>query len=119
MELLQVCGYIALIVTAIKGIQFLFSITPTGKLKQQVEDNTKHLANDFERFKEIDAKLSTMEKRLEAAERARAEESQKLNESLNMIGTSVASILNHMIDGNGVEEMKEERNKLMTHFINK
>ena len=77
-QFLQFCGWIAVLVTAIKGIQFLFSITPTGKLKQQVEANTKHLASDFEKFKDIDSKITAIEMRLDASEKARAEESQKL-----------------------------------------
>ena len=116
---LQICGWIGVIVAAIKGAQFLFSITPTGKLKEQVEANTKHLAEDFERFKRIEQDVTEIKARLDIAETERAEESKRLTESLNMIGTSVASILNHMIDGNGVTEMKEERDRLIGHFINK
>jgi hypothetical protein len=118
-QLLQLLGTVAVVVTGIKALQFLFSLTPTGKLKLQVEANTKHLAEDFERFKTIDKKITDIEFKLETADKQRAEESQKLNASLNMIGTSVASILNHMIDGNGVDEMKEERDRLTSHFINR
>ena len=116
-QILEVLGVIAIVVTGIKGIQFLFSLTPTGKLKAQVEANTKHLADDFEKFKTIESKINDIEKKLEKAEQERVLDSQKLTESLNIIGTSVASVLNHMIDGNGIEEMKEERDKLIGHFI--
>lgn len=118
-KLLEICGWVAIIVSAVKGVQFLFSITPTGKLKVQVEKNTKHLEQDFEKFKVLENDISSIKMKIEQSERERAEDSKKLNASLNMIGTSVASILNHMIDGNGIEEMKEERDRLMTHFINK
>ena len=118
-QFLELCGWIAIVVTAIKGIQFLFSITPTGKLKAQVDKNTQHIAEDFERFKSIEKKIIDIELRLDKSERERAEEARRLTESLNIIGASVASILNHMIDGNGIEEMKSERDRLINHFINK
>lgn len=118
-QFLQLCGWIAVLVTAIKGVQFLFSLTPTGKLRTQVDTNTKHLSEDFERFKSMEKRMVDIELRLDKSEQERAEESKKLTESLNIIGTSVASILNHMIDGNGIEEMKKERDQLIGHFINK
>ena len=118
-QFFEICGWVALIVTAIKGLQFLFSLTPTGRLKTQVESNTKHLSEDFERFKRLEKKIDDIELRIDKSEKERAEESKKLTESLNIIGTSVASILNHMIDGNGIEEMKKERDQLIGHFINK
>ena len=118
-QFFEICGWIAIIVTAIKGVQFLFSLTPTGKLKTQVESNTKHLSEDFERFKIMEKRLVDIELRMDKSEKERAEESKRLTDSLNIIGTSVASILNHMIDGNGIEEMKKERDQLIGHFINK
>jgi len=118
-KFLEMCGWIALVVSAIKGLQFLFSITPTGKLKQQVDKNTEHLQADFERFKKLESEISNINSKIDQMERERSEDTKKLTASLNMIGSSVASILNHMIDGNGIDEMKTERDKLMIHFINK
>ena len=118
-KFLEMCVWIALVVSAIKGLQFLFSITPTGKLKQQVDKNTEHLQADFERFKKLESEISNINSKIDQMERERSEDTKKLTASLNMIGSSVASILNHMIDGNGIDEMKTERDKLMIHFINK
>ena len=118
-DILSTFAVIVAIVAGIKALQFLFSISPTGKLKAQVDANTKHLNEDFEKFKTIERRLNAIDHRLDEAEKSRDAEVRGLTESLNIIGTSVASILNHMIDGNGVEEMKGERDRLIGHFINK
>ena len=118
-DILSTLAVIVAIVAGIKALQFLFSISPIGKLKTQVESNTKHLNDDFEKFKTIEKRLNDIDDRLDKAEESRNAEVRGLTESLNIIGTSVASILNHMIDGNGIEEMKGERDRLIGHFINK
>ena len=118
-DILSLLSIVVAVVAGIKAIQFLFSQTLLSQVKTQVDANTKHLNEDFEKFKTIERRLNAIDHRLDEAEKSRDAEVRGLTESLNIIGTSVASILNHMIDGNGITEMKEERDRLIGHFINK
>lgn len=130
MELLQniliVWGVIAAIGAAvgivsklIKDGEFIFSKTPTAKLQIQVQKNTEYIRNDNERFTKLESQIALLENRLSAIESKTTAENERINESLSMLGTSLAAMLNHMIDGNGVDQMKEERSKLTAYFFNR
>lgn len=110
-------GYFAIIAGAIKAVQFLFSITPTGKLKEQVDKNTTNIDKDFKHLERIDNRIDIIDATLKELKLQHEEEIKDINESLEMIGSSMTAILNHMADGNGVDKLKEQRDKLIEYFI--
>lgn len=112
-ELLTVFGWIAIIVTGIKGVQYLFGISPTGKLSQRMSEAESKLSNDYVRLEDMDRRLSDLETKLDDTKA----ETKKINESLLMLGKSQISMLRHMADGNGKDELLKEADKLTDFFI--
>jgi hypothetical protein len=98
------------LVGIIKSVKYLKSQTSVAKLEKRVSIHDDYLTTDKRRLDEMDKKIKSMET-------DRIEESRRINESLTMLGTSLTAILNHMIDGNGIEEMKKEREQLQNFFI--
>ena len=93
-----VCGGIVLLCTAGEKIYHIFKPAANWKkkvdgLQAEVEELKKHLNRDYEAL-------------------------QRINAILNGISKGQISTLNHMIDGNNVEEMKRTRDDLLDQ-INK
>ena len=104
---------IALIVALIKSIQFLFSLTPTSRLEIRVKKCEENLDKDYKRLERIDNDILEIKK----VQNGNQEELKKLSKGINKIGTSQITLLRHMIDGNGIEEMKAEADDLTKFFI--
>ena len=106
---------IALIAALIKGAQFLFSLTPTSRLEIRVKKCEQDLEKDLEHLEKHDAEIESVRK---------GQEGYKIGlehavKGINKIGTSQISLLRHMIDGNGIEEMKADAEDLTKFFIEK
>ena len=106
---------IALIAALIKGAQFLFSLTPTSRLEIRVKKCEQDLEKDLKHLEKHDAEIEAVRK---------GQEGYKIGlehavKGINKIGTSQISLLRHMIDGNGIEEMKAETEELTKFFIEK
>lgn len=107
----------AAIVGIIKSYQFLRSQTSVAKLEETVKKNTENLDKDFKRLERIDTRIDDIEQKLLQQRKDTNEELDKINEGINILGSSMASLINHTIDGNGVDKMREERDKLFDFFI--
>lgn len=118
-RVLDVLGWVALFVAALKGLQYIFSLLPSSKLALQVKENTEKLQKDYNRLDKLNERLDSLEQRINESEKERAEETRLINQSLNMLGKSQISMLRHFVDGNGIEEMKREAEKLTSFFIDK
>ena len=118
-RVLDVLGWVALFVAALKGLQYIFSLLPSSKLALQVKENTEKLQKDYNRLDKLNERLDSLERRINESEKERAEETRLINQSLNMLGKSQISMLRHFVDGNGIEEMKREAEKLTSFFIDK
>ena len=118
-RVLDVLGWVALFVAALKGLQYIFSLLPSSKLALQVKENTEKLQKDYTRLDKLNERLDSLEQRINESEKERAEETRLINQSLNMLGKSQISMLRHFVDGNGIEEMKREAEKLTSFFIDK
>lgn len=91
-QIVWFCGFVTAIWGFLKIIKEVKK--PSEDLKKQVEQNTFHLDNDNKRIKDL-------------------EETNKL-----ILQCLLVSI-NHDITGNGVDEMKELRDKIQTYLITK
>ena len=108
---------LACIVGIVKAYHFLRSQTAVAKLEEIAEKHSECIAKDKARLDNVDDQIVNIDKRLDTVEKLRAEETKRINESLTMLGTAQTALLNHMIDGNGIEEMVKERNELQKFFI--
>ena len=111
----KIGAVIALIVAMIKGVQFLYSLSPSSKLEKRVDKLEEHLAADFEHLKEIDAKIQRLTEKVEATDG----ELKQLTEGINRIGKSQISLLRHFVSGNGQAEMQKEAEDLTEFFIDR
>lgn len=86
------------VVGVVKGIDYLKSKSPITELNNRV--------NLLEKKVEV----------LEGDSTSRGTQASSLAESVNLLGLAMSSMINHMIDNNGIEELKKEREKLNAYF---
>ena len=109
----KVGAVLALIVAIIKGVQYLYSLSPSSKLEKRVDKMEEHLTADYEHLKDIDAKIERLTEKVEKTD----DELKLLNEGIQRIGKSQISLLRHFVGGNGQEDMKKEADDLTDFFI--
>ena len=109
----KVGAVLALLVAMIKGIQYLYSLSPSSKLEKRVDKVEEHLASDYEHLKEIDAKIEKLTEKVQHTD----DELKVLTEGINRIGKSQISLLRHFVSGNGQDEMRREAEDLTDFFI--
>lgn len=105
-DLLMIAGAVGTIVAGVKGVQYLFSLTPTHKLQDTVTQHTVELKEHDEHLKRIDRKMDDTEEKLD-----------KITSSLNALGIALATLINHEIDGNDTKKLTEVRDELFKQFI--
>lgn len=110
-------GKIGAIIVALGGFvkmaQYLFSLTPTSKLEIRVKKCEDNLQKDFNHFERLDNEIVEIKK----SQQKYGDELQKAVNGINKIGTSQISLLRHMADGNGVDELRAEAEDLTKFFI--
>jgi len=94
-------------------VKYLVSLMPTTKLDNRVKEIEGKQANDYEHLKEIDRRIEHLEQTVNATQT----QIKEVNEGIQRIGKSQISLLRHMIDGNGIDKMKEESEELTEFFI--
>lgn len=108
----KVGAAMAVLVGIIQAYKYLRSQTSVAKLEEKVSMHSDYLQKDKEHLERIDIRLDNIENQ-------NKNEFEQINKSLDMLGSSMASLINHMIDGNGLDKMKEERDKLTNFFISR
>lgn len=106
---------IGVIVALIKGIQYLFELTPTADLKKRVTKIEEHDAKDLERFTSIERRIEDMERKLNDTDKNIIH----IDEGIQRLVQSQISLLHHLATGNGQKELLEEAEKLSEYFINR
>lgn len=97
----------------VKMAQYLFSLTPTSKLEIRVKKCEDNLQKDYNHFERLDNEIVEIKK----SQQKYGDELQKAVNGINKIGTSQISLLRHMADGNGVDELRAEAEDLTKFFI--
>lgn len=97
----------------VKMAQYLLSLTPTSKLEIRVKKCEDNLQKDFNHFERLDNEIVEIKK----SQQKYGDELQKAVNGINKIGTSQISLLRHMADGNGVDELRAEAEDLTKFFI--
>ncbi len=94
-----VLGAIVLISQGVKAIKDL--ISPAVTLREKVDAIAKQSEQDSKRFSELEDKISKQGKTIQA------------------LASGMLALINHSIDGNGIQGLKEARTELLDHFIEK
>lgn len=105
--------FIAAIVALIKGYQFLRSLSPAAKVEKRMDAAEAKLQKDYEHLDRLDKEVAEIKK----SQQKYGDELQKAVNGINKIGTSQISLLRHMADGNGVDELRAEAEDLTKFFI--
>lgn len=111
--ILKVAAIIGVLVAIIQGTKYLSSMTPTAKLTNRVNSIEELQKKDYEHLKEIDRKIESLEQKTNDTQRQIGE----VNQGVKMLGRSQVSLLLHMINGNGVDEMTKEVEELTKYFF--
>lgn len=115
----KVGAILLLVVGIIEAYKKLRSQTPVAKLEDRMNKHDTYLDNDKRHLEELDRHIVQLDKKISDVNQNQAKESSRINASLNMLGTSMSALINHMIDGNGIDKMKEERDALNNFFYNR
>jgi len=100
-QLIFICGAIGTIAGAWKIVS-----KPYTDLKTKSETHDTILAKDKAHFEQIDKSIELLNKRLEEAEKSD-------NATLKIL----LSLLNHSIDGNGIDKMKQVRDEVEKELL--
>ena len=106
---------IGVIVAIVQGVRYLNSLSPTSKLDKRMADAEEKLRNDYERLNSIENRIEALENKVDDTQKKITE----VDEGIHRIGKSQISLLRHMIDGNGIESMKQEVRELTEYFIDR
>lgn len=106
---------VGVIVALIKGMQFLFQMTPVSKLETRVSKIEDHDKNDNEKLKEIEQRIDRLEAKLSMTD----DKMDKINEGIQRLGKSQILLLRHFATGNGQKEMAAEADDLTAYFIDR
>ena len=106
---------VGVIVALIKGVQFLFELTPTAELKKRVTKIEEHDAKDLERFTSIERRIEDMERKLGDTDKNISH----IDEGIQRLVQSQISLLHHLATGNGQKELLEEAENLSEYFISR
>lgn len=113
--IIKIGAIIGILVAIIQGTKYLASLTPTAKLTERVNGIEDNLKKDFEHIKEIDRKIAHLEEKTDNTQK----QIEEVNEGIKKIGRSQISLLRHMVDGNGVDKMRDEAEELTDFFIDR
>lgn len=109
----KVLAVLTVIVGLYKAVEYLWSKSPSFKLGTRLETAEKRLEAGDKRFDELDRRIKSIEEQVNQTQRQITE----VNEGVKMLGKAEVSLFNHLINGNGVDAMKQEVKSLTDYFI--
>lgn len=111
----SIAAGIGTIVAFIKGVQYLFEMTPVSRLEKRVKTVEEHDSHDFEKFKELERRMDDLERKLNESDN----KINRIDEGVQRLGKSQILLLRHFATGNGQKEMAEEADDLTEYFIDR
>ncbi len=112
-------AWIAIVSGGIKALEYLFSKTPIAHLKAEIDKMKAQLTDTNQLLKEHERELREHNRAIMSISEELAAQRRHLNVAIDKLGTSQISILNHMITGNGITELKQDRDDLTDFFVNR
>lgn len=104
---------LTVIVGLFKAVEYLWSKTPTAKIETRLDTAEKRLEKGDKRFDELDRRIQSIETQVSETQK----QINEVNEGIKMLGKAEVSLFNHFINGNGVDQMKQEVKDLTDYFI--
>ena len=111
----KVAAVIGVTVALIQGIRYLYSLSPSAKLDQKISAIEKNLEKDYEHLKKHDDEIETLNKKLDHT----SKQIDQLNQGIHRLGKSQIALINHTINGNGIDKLREEVDDLTEFFIDR
>lgn len=109
----KILAFLTVVIGLIKAVEYLWDKSPTAKIEIRMTDAEKRLEQGDKRFEDIDRRIKGIEEKVEGTQ----EEIKKVNEGIQMLGKAEISLINHLINGNGKEDMQREVKELTDYFI--
>jgi len=109
-SVLTVCGIIASVVAALKGLEYIKQKSLTYQHGNEIVNINRKLDIDKRR-------LDDMTQRLSAIENAQDQNVEQLRQSISVVGQSLITICQHMAQGNHSEELLKESQNLSKYFM--
>lgn len=106
-------AFLTVIIGLWKAVEFLWSKSPSYKLGSRLETAEKRLERGDKRFEEIDMRIKNIEQQVNSSQ----EQIKEVNKGIQMLGKAEISLINHLIDGNGIDAMRKEVKELTDYFI--
>jgi len=106
---------IGVIVAIVQGVRYLYSLLPSAKMEKRLGDVEKNLQKDYEHLKKHDDDIETLNKKTDNT----AKKIDQVNQGVHRLGKSQIALLNHQINGNGIDKLKEEADDLTDFFIDR
>lgn len=106
---------VGVVVAFIKGVQYLFNLTPVSKLEHRVAKIEEHDTKDLERFGVLETRIDHLEQKLNESD----SKISRIDEGIQRLGKSQILLLRHFATGNGQKEMAEEADDLTEYFIDR
>lgn len=104
---------LTVVVGLFKAVEYLWAKTPTAKIETRLDTAEKRLEKGDKRFDELDRRIQSIETQVSETQK----QINEVNEGIKMLGKAEVSLFNHFINGNGVDQMKQEVKDLTDYFI--
>ena len=109
----KILAILTVIVGLIKAVEFLWDKSPTSKIESRLKEAELRLEKGDKRFDEIDRKIISIEEKIDRTQ----DQIKEISKGIQMLGKAEISLINHMINGNGIDEMRKEVKELTDYFI--
>ena len=106
---------IGVIVAIVQGVRYLYSLMPSSKLEKRLKQAETNLERDYEHLKKHDDDIELLNKKTDDT----AKKIDQVNQGVHRLGKSQIALLNHQINGNGIDKLKEEADDLTDFFIDR
>ena len=106
---------IGVIVAIVQGVRYLYSLLPSAKLEKRLKQAETNLERDYEHLKKHDNEIEQLNKKSDDT----AKKIDQVNQGVHRLGKSQIALLNHQINGNGIDKLKEEADDLTDFFIDR
>lgn len=96
-----------------KAVEYLWSKLPIAKVDTRLKTAETRLEKGDKKFEELDRRIISIEEKVNKTQ----DQIKEVNRGIQMLGKAEVSLINHIISGNGVEDLKKEVKELTDFFI--
>ena len=108
-------GALVLLSQGIDALKNIFS--PVLNMEERLKTVEEHDKTDLGRFEKVGQQVSAVNTRVDEMGKNMEARFAKQEETNQAILQSLAALINHEIDGNGIDGLKKARTELLQHII--